>query len=78
MGKQLYLLPDMGVKIITDVGQMKRAQPTGWTRQRLDSSVALPQPVVNQLACCLYGAGYAEDFNQAKAMAAVETGSLAA
>jgi anthranilate phosphoribosyltransferase len=49
-----------------------------WTRQRLDSSMALPQPVVNQLACCLYGAGYAEDFNQAKAMAAVETGSLAA
>jgi anthranilate phosphoribosyltransferase len=49
-----------------------------WTRQRLDASMALPQPVVNQLACCLYGAGYAEDFNQAKAMAAVETGSLAA
>ncbi len=49
-----------------------------WTRQRLDANVALPQPVVNQLACCLYGAGYAEDFNQAKAMAAVETGSLAA
>lgn len=49
-----------------------------WTRQRLDAGMALPQPVVNQLACCLYGAGYAEDFNQAKAMAAVETGSLAA
>jgi len=49
-----------------------------WTRQRLDANVALPQPVVNQLACCLYGAGYADDFNQAKAMAAVETGSLAA
>jgi anthranilate phosphoribosyltransferase len=49
-----------------------------WTRQRLDAHAALPQPVVNQLACCLYGAGYAEDFNQAKAMAAVETGSLAA
>lgn len=49
-----------------------------WTRQRLDANVALPQPVVNQLACCLYGAGYANDFNQAKAMAAVETGSLAA
>ncbi len=50
----------------------------GWTRQRLDANIALPQPVVNQLACCLYGAGYADDFNQAKAMAAVETGSLAA
>ena len=49
-----------------------------WTRQRLDANVALPQPVLNQLACCLYGAGYADDFNQAKAMAAVETGSLAA
>lgn len=49
-----------------------------WTRQRLDANVALPRPVVNQLACCLYGAGYADDFNQAKAMAAVETGSLAA
>jgi anthranilate phosphoribosyltransferase len=49
-----------------------------WTRQRLDANATLPQPVVNQLACCLYGAGYAEDFNQAKAMAAVETGSLAA
>ena len=49
-----------------------------WTRQRLDANVALPQPVVNQLACCLYGAGYADDFNQAKAMAAVDTGSLAA
>ena len=49
-----------------------------WTRQRLDAGMALPQPVVNQLACCLYGAGYAEDFNQAKAIAAVETGSLAA
>ncbi len=50
----------------------------GWTRQRLDANIALPQPVVNQLACCLYGVGYADDFNQAKAMAAVETGSLAA
>lgn len=49
-----------------------------WTRQRLDAGMALPQPVVNQLACCLYGAGHAEDFNQAKAMAAVEAGSLAA
>ena len=49
-----------------------------WVRQRLDGNVALPQPVVHQLACCLYGTGYAQDFNQAKAIAAVETGSLAA
>ncbi len=49
-----------------------------WIRQRLDGKLALPAPVVNQLACCIYGAGYVQDFNQAKAVAAVETGSLAA
>ena len=49
-----------------------------WTRQRLEGKMALPAPVVNQLACCIYGARYVQDFNQAKAVAAVETGSLAA
>jgi hypothetical protein len=29
LGKQLHRLPNIGVKIITDVGQMKLAQPTG-------------------------------------------------
>ena len=38
--------------------------------------VAHPHPIVNQLACCLYACGYTEDMNQAKAIAAVETGSL--
>jgi hypothetical protein len=33
---------------------------------------------VNQIACCLYGAGYTADMNQAKAIAAVQTGSLLA
>jgi anthranilate phosphoribosyltransferase len=49
-----------------------------WTRARLDGKAILPVPVVNQLAACLYGSGYAEDFNQAKAIAAVETGLAAA
>jgi hypothetical protein len=40
--------------------------------------VPLPLPLVNQIACCLYGAGYTQDLNQAKAIAAVETGSLIA
>lgn len=38
----------------------------------------LPLPLVNQIACCLYGAGYTDDMNQAKAIVAVETSSLAA
>jgi hypothetical protein len=38
----------------------------------------VPLPIVNQLACCLYASGYTSDMNQAKAIVAVETGSLAA
>lgn len=50
---------------------------TAWTRQVLKGEAPLPLPLANQLACCLYGAGYAQDFNQAKAIVAVETGSMA-
>jgi anthranilate phosphoribosyltransferase len=53
------------------------AQATAhWIRSALAGEEALPQPLVNQLACCLYAAGYTSDMNQAKAIAAVETGSL--
>jgi len=48
----------------------------GWVRQALAGEVPIPHPLVNQLACCLYVSGYTEDMNQAKAIAAVETGSL--
>jgi len=47
-----------------------------WTQQALDGGAPIPHPLVNQLACCLYVSGYTEDMNQAKAIAAVETGSL--
>jgi anthranilate phosphoribosyltransferase len=58
-----------------------RHDPTAtahWIRQALNHEVSIPLPIVNQLACCLYAAGYTQDLNQAKAIAAVETGSLAA
>lgn len=48
-----------------------------WTRRVLSGEFPLPLPLVNQIACCLYGAGYADDINQAKAIVAIETGSLA-
>ena len=38
----------------------------------------VPLPIVNQLATCLFAAGYTTDMNLAKAIVAVETGSLAA
>ncbi len=47
-----------------------------WMRAALSGDVPIPHPLVNQLACCLYAVGYTEDMNQAKAIAAVEAGSL--
>lgn len=52
------------------------ASTARWIRRVIDGDVPLPMPLVNQLACCLYGAGYTDDLNQAKAIIAVETGSL--
>lgn len=49
-----------------------------WIKRVLAREAQAPLPLVNQLACCLYASGYSQDFNQAKAIAAVETGSLAA
>ena len=44
-----------------------------WVDNALAARQPIPQPIANLLACCLFGAGYAEDFNQAKAMVAVRT-----
>ena len=47
-----------------------------WTRRAVAGEVPLPHPLVNQLACCLFISGYATDMNQAKAIAAMESGVL--
>ncbi|MDB5812855.1 MAG: DNA-binding protein YbiB [Betaproteobacteria bacterium] len=49
-----------------------------WIKGALSGQAPVPLPIVNQLACCLYASGYTTDMNQAKAIVAVETGSLAA
>lgn len=49
-----------------------------WTRKVVDNHLPLPKPIANQLACCLYASGYAEGLNQAKAIVAVQTGSMTA
>jgi anthranilate phosphoribosyltransferase len=54
------------------------ASTAAWIKRVLAREAPAPLPLVNQLACCLYASGYSQDFNQAKAIAAVETGSLAA
>ena len=49
-----------------------------WIENALAGKQPTPLPIANLLACCLFGAGYAEDFNQAKAIVAVRTHSLSA
>jgi anthranilate phosphoribosyltransferase len=49
-----------------------------WIDQALAGKVPLPPPLANLLACCLYGAGYCDDFNQSKAIVAVRAHALAA
>jgi anthranilate phosphoribosyltransferase len=48
-----------------------------WIAEALSGKEPLPPPITNLLACCLFGAGYTDDFNQAKAIVAVRTHSLA-
>ena len=52
--------------------------PAAWSEQVLAGRQPMPLPIANLLACCLFGAGYAEDFNQAKAIVAVRGHTLTA
>jgi len=49
-----------------------------WIETALAGRQLMPLSLANLLACCLFGAGYAEDFNQAKAIVAVRAHSLSA
>ncbi len=43
-----------------------------YIRSVLEGRAPVPLSIANQLACCLYATGFAADFNQAKALAAVQ------
>lgn len=45
-----------------------------WIKQALAGEIALPHPILNQLACCLFASGYTKDMHQAKAIAAMTAG----
>lgn len=48
------------------------ARATGkWISEVMQDHLALPLPIRNQLAACLYAAGYTEDLNQARAITAI-------
>lgn len=47
------------------------AGTAAWIQQAYDGARAIPAPIVNQFSACLYAVGYCDDFNQAKALAAI-------
>jgi anthranilate phosphoribosyltransferase len=49
-----------------------------WIQRVATGDVPIPVPAVNLLAACLYAVGHAPDFSQAKAIAALNAGRLAA
>jgi anthranilate phosphoribosyltransferase len=49
-----------------------------WIQRVTTGAVAIPVPALNLVAACLYAVGRAPDFSQAKAIAAVSAGRLAA
>jgi len=49
-----------------------------WTKRALAGDAPVPLPLINHLACLLYACGYAPDMNRAKAIVAVEAGTMAA
>jgi anthranilate phosphoribosyltransferase len=54
------------------------ASTVTWIKQALAGEVAIPHPILNQLACCLFASGYTKDMHQAKAIAAMSAGGLVA
>ena len=64
---------------LAGLGAAVDVRATGaYVRKVLDGQAPMPLPIINQLACCLYASGFTADFNQAKAIAAVQTHNLAA
>ncbi len=65
------------IKVLPHLPEACDAKTTAdWTRSVLAGEFTLPSPIANQVACCLYATGYADDFNQAKAIVAVEGSGL--
>ncbi len=73
--REVLFEPEAGpLKIMPGLPSAADAASTAsWTRRALAGEVPLPMPIVNQVACCLYASGYAEDMNQAKAIVAVKS-----
>lgn len=70
----LYEAEHGSLKQPPDLPEDSDARTTArWIRCALEGEVPVPQPIVNQLAACLYGCGYSESMAAAKAVAVVHS-----
>ncbi|MFO7542037.1 MAG: DNA-binding protein YbiB [Thiobacillus sp.] len=60
-----------GVSESTNLPALNARATSAWINQVLHGQVSLPLPLRNQLAVCLYAAGYTDDLNQARAITAI-------
>ena len=57
--------------MLTNLPEMDARTTGAWTDQVMRDHLPLPLPIRNQLAVCLFAAGYTEDLNQARAITAI-------
>ena len=57
--------------VLANLPEMDARATGAWTDQVIRDHLPLPLPIRNQLAVCLYAAGYTEDLNQARAITAI-------
>ncbi|MBI3431119.1 MAG: DNA-binding protein YbiB [Hydrogenophilales bacterium] len=57
--------------VLANLPEMDTRATGAWTDQVMRDHLPLPLPIRNQLAVCLFAAGYTEDLNQARAITAI-------
>ena len=57
--------------VLANLPEMDARTTGAWTDQVMRDHLPLPLPIRNQLAVCLFAAGYTEDLNQARAITAI-------
>ena len=57
--------------VLANLPEMDARATGAWTDQVMRDHLPLPLPIRNQLAVCLFAAGYTEDLNQARAITAI-------
>ena len=75
-GRILFEAEEGSVRLPPLPAAMDALSTANWIKQVLAREIPVPQPIISQLACCLYGSGYADDLSQAIAIAASKSAYL--